>query len=144
MRKAPLLWGNLKMKEVRSLFIYFFLLCALTFFLSPSFSVKSPEVSGTLLACGIKAGFFRDFPGGTLVKNLPVNAEDSYLIPGGTAKIPHASWPPKNQNIKQKQYCNTFNVVAQSCLTLCDAMDCSMPGFPILHYLPELAQTHVH
>ena len=34
--------------------------------------------------------------------------------------------------------------VAQSCLTLCDPMDCSMPGSPILHYLPELAQTHVH
>ena len=34
--------------------------------------------------------------------------------------------------------------VAKSCLTLCDLMDCSMPGFPILHYLPELAQIHVH
>ena len=34
--------------------------------------------------------------------------------------------------------------VAQSCLTLCDPMDCSMPGFPVLHHLPELAQTHVH
>ena len=32
--------------------------------------------------------------------------------------------------------------VAQS--TLCDPMDCSMPGFPVLHHLPELAQTHVH
>ena len=28
----------------------------------------------------------------------------------------------------------------QSCLTLCDPMDCSMPGFPVLHYLPEFAQ----
>ena len=27
---------------------------------------------------------------------------------------------------------------------LCDSMDCSMPGFPILRYLPELAHTHVH
>ena len=27
---------------------------------------------------------------------------------------------------------------------LCDAMNCSMPGFPVLHYLPEFAQTHVH
>ena len=34
--------------------------------------------------------------------------------------------------------------VAQSCSTLCDAMDCSMPGFPVLHHLLELAQTHVH
>ena len=37
-----------------------------------------------------------------------------------------------------------FNSVAQSCLTLCDPMDCSMPSFPILHYLPEFAQIHVH
>ena len=34
--------------------------------------------------------------------------------------------------------------VAQLCPTLCDPMDCSMPGFPVLHYLLELAQTHVH
>ena len=33
--------------------------------------------------------------------------------------------------------------VSQSCLTLCDPMDCSMPGFPVLHHLPELAETHV-
>jgi len=34
--------------------------------------------------------------------------------------------------------------VAQSCPTLCDPMDCSTPGFPVLHQLPELAQTHIH
>ena len=34
--------------------------------------------------------------------------------------------------------------VTQSCLTLCSPMDCSTPGFPVLHYLPEFAQTHVH
>ena len=34
--------------------------------------------------------------------------------------------------------------VAQSCLTLCNPMDCSMPGFCVLHYLPEVAQTPVH
>ena len=33
--------------------------------------------------------------------------------------------------------------VAKSHLTLCDPMDCSMPGFPVHHYLPEFAQTHV-
>ena len=32
---------------------------------------------------------------------------------------------------------------SQSCLTLCDPMDCSTPGFPVLHQLPEFAQTHV-
>ena len=34
--------------------------------------------------------------------------------------------------------------VAQLCRTLCDLMDCSTPGFPVHHQLPELAQTHVH
>ena len=34
--------------------------------------------------------------------------------------------------------------VAQLCLTLCNPMDCGMPGFPTLYYLPELAQTHDH
>ena len=37
-----------------------------------------------------------------------------------------------------------FSLVSQSCLTLCDPMDCSTPGFPVHHQLPELAQTHVH
>ena len=34
--------------------------------------------------------------------------------------------------------------VTQSRPTLCDPMDCSMPGFPVFHYLSEFAQTHVH
>ena len=34
--------------------------------------------------------------------------------------------------------------VAQLQLSPCDPMDCGMPSFPVLHYLPELAQTHVH
>ena len=36
-----------------------------------------------------------------------------------------------------------FSSVAQLCLTLCDPVDCSMPGFPVHHQLPELTQTHV-
>ena len=35
-------------------------------------------------------------------------------------------------------------LVVQSCLTLCDPMDCSTSGFPVLHHLPELAQAHAH
>ena len=34
-------------------------------------------------------------------------------------------------------------LVAQSCPTLCYPMDCSTPGFPVLHHLPELTQTLV-
>ena len=37
-----------------------------------------------------------------------------------------------------------FSFVAQSCSTLCDPMHHSTPGFPVLHHLPELAQTHIH
>ena len=35
-------------------------------------------------------------------------------------------------------------LVAQLCPTLGNPMDCSTPGFPVPHYLPEFAQTHVH
>ena len=38
-------------------------------------------------------------------------------------------------------YCCSVN---KSCPILCNPMDCSMPGFHVLHCLPEFAQTHVH
>ena len=37
-----------------------------------------------------------------------------------------------------------FSSVAQSCPTLCDPVNCSMPGFPVNHQLPKLTQTQVH
>ena len=37
-----------------------------------------------------------------------------------------------------------FSSVVQSCLTLCDPMNCSTPGLPVHHQLPEFTQTHVH
>ena len=39
---------------------------------------------------------------------------------------------------------SSVSSVTQSCLTLCDPMDCSTPGYPVCHQLPKLAQTHVH
>ena len=41
-------------------------------------------------------------------------------------------------------YCYYCGSVAQSHPTLCDLMDCSMPGFPVFHHLPEHAQIHAH
>ena len=41
------------------------------------------------------------------------------------------------------KYCCCCSV-AQSCLTLCDPMDCSTTGLPVFHHLPEFAQVHVH
>ena len=37
-----------------------------------------------------------------------------------------------------------FSLVARLCLTLCNSMDCSMPGLPVHHQLPEFTQTHAH
>ena len=45
-------------------------------------------------------------------------------------------------HIRELNHC--CGSVTQSCLTLCNPIGCSPPGFPILHYLPEFAQTHVH
>ena len=42
-----------------------------------------------------------------------------------------------------QQVLNQFSPVAQSCPTLCNAMGCSVPGYPVHHHLLELAQTHV-
>ena len=37
-----------------------------------------------------------------------------------------------------------FSSATQSCPTLCDSMDCSMPGFPVYHQLSEFIQIHIH
>ena len=54
--------------------------------------------------------------------------------------------PTPDRHYKKGNYRTTFIIssVAQSCLTLCNSTDCSTPGFPVHHQLPELAQTHVH
>jgi len=43
-----------------------------------------------------------------------------------------------------KLYSVQFSSVAQSCPTLCYPMNCSTPGLPVHHQLPEFTQTHVH
>ena len=57
---------------------------------------------------GFKVKQNGDFSGGPVVKTSPSNAGGAGSTPGRGAKIPHA-FQPKNQNIKQKQYCNKFN-----------------------------------
>ena len=71
------------------------------------------------------------------------------------------SWPTHSQTLMCRRFtwgfCSKFRVhsrsfwfnrqycsVAKSSPTLYDPMDCSTPGFPALHCLPEFAQTHVH
>ena len=43
-----------------------------------------------------------------------------------------------------KYLCRYCCSVTNLCPALCDPMGCSTPGFPVLHYFPEFAQTHVH
>ena len=59
------------------------------------------------MSVNIKIIWKRDFPSSPVFETLSSNAGGVGLIPGQGAKIPHASWP-KNQNIKQKQYCKKF------------------------------------
>ena len=51
---------------------------------------------------------------------------------------------PSNPVTLTHKITRQFSSVTQSCLTLCNPIDYSMPGFPVHHQLPELAQTHVH
>ena len=77
---------------------------------------------------------------------------------GPEAPLPEAVWTPSLGEPlppipPRYSFCNTYwarlcrglcSSVAQLCLTLCDPMDCSTPGFPVHHQLLELAQTHDH
>ena len=53
-------------------------------------------------------------------------------------------WLNKLWSIHTIEYSVQFSSVAQSCLNLCDRMNCSTPGLPVHHQLPEFTQTHVH
>ena len=50
----------------------------------------------------------------------------------------------KESNMLGSVNAHQFSSVVQSCPTLCDPMDCSMPGLPVHHQLLESTQTHVH
>ena len=61
------------------------------------------------------------------------------------------SWTQAYHTVEQPSPLSTeifslvhFSSVAQSCPTLCDPMNLSMPGLPVHHQLPEFTQTHVH
>ena len=73
----------------------------------------------------------------------------SFIFSGESVYMMHIFWSKFCLPVCIKYQCtcicnNCCCLVAQSCPTLCDPMDCSMPHFPVLHHLPELAQTHVH
>ena len=81
------------------------------------------DVKGTLMHCGWKCKLAQPLwkTAWRLLKNLKVELSYDH---------PFHFWV----------YC----LVSKSSLTLCDPVDCSTPGFPVLHHLPEFVQTHVH
>ena len=74
--------------------------------------------------------------------NLPFSVT-SYVAQGTWT---FSTWLSSSENERNNYTCliGLFSSVTQSCPTLCNPMECSMPGFPVHHQLPELAQTCVH
>ena len=65
---------------------------------------------------------------------------DSSYGAGNVQVKPRRSIEPQRRKLQTTTCCS----VIKSYLTLCNLMDCSTPGFPVLHHLPEFAQIHVH
>ena len=94
------------------------------------------------------------------ISSISINLPFKYIIhPEGNKVIKQISKDPGRQLERPpvanlEQFYNTTNnchhvtycccSIAKSCLTVCDLMDCSTPGFPVLYHRLEFAQTHVH
>ena len=80
------------------------------------------------------------------VQVTPLRSPDKWSW--GPFKVPHSEahhvHSPLLMVILLITWSVQFNSVVQSCPILYDLMDCSMPGLPVHHQLPELTQTHVH
>ena len=70
------------------------------------------------------------------------------FLRGSSCRLPKSwlcfTWAQKLAFGKDLFPGSCFSSVSQRCLTLCNPMDCSKSGFPVLHYLPEFPQIHVH
>ena len=63
---------------------------------------------------------------------------------GGGFRMGNTCTPMWFMSMYGKNHSVQFSSVTQSCLTLCNPMNRSMPGLPVHHQLPEFTQTHVH
>ena len=82
------------------------------------------------------------------LKSLLMKVKEESEKTGFKKKRKEKNWLKTQHSKKQRAWHPVpsvqFSSVAQLCPTLCDSIDWSMPGFPVLHHLPELAQTYVH
>ena len=78
-------------------------------------------------------------------KRLQLTIEAPSLLLLGPQALTASTPPPEaGGDVRGGDIQSQFSSVAQSRPTLCEPMDCSMPGLPVHHQLPELTQTHVH
>ena len=70
--------------------------------------------------------------------DLHINSMKVYIIIMSNLKV------NKLKHRRSNNFSNLYFSVPQQCLIHCNPVDSSTPGFPVLHQLPELAQTHVH
>ena len=93
-------------------------------------SLPGSPVHGIFLARILEWVTISFFQGSSRARNwTPISCIDRWIFYDQTT-------------IRISMYCCCS--VTQSCPTLCDPIDCSTPGLPVLHYLPEFVQTHVH
>jgi len=84
------------------------------------------------------------FPRQEYWSGLPFPSPGDLPNPGIESSLKH--WQVDSLPLSHQKSPYTFICcsVSKSCPTLCETMNCSMPGFPALYYLPEFTQTHVH
>ena len=77
---------------------------------------------------------------------LMAESKEELKIPLMKVKEESEIWLKTQQpeNYDHSIWFHQVSSVYQSCLALCDPMDCSRPGLPVHHQLPEFTQTHVH
>ena len=99
--------------------------------------VKNPPANARdIRDMGLIPGFGRS-PGGRLDNQLQYSCLENPMDRG--------AWQATVHGVTQSQTCSVqLSSVAQSCPTLCDPMNRSMPGLPVHHQLPEFTQTHGH
>ena len=93
-----------------------------------------------MVAQGGRGGIFRDFGMNmyTLLYLKWITNKDIIYSTWASAQCYMAAWMGGEFGGE------SVHAVTQSCLTVCDRMDCSTPGLPVHHQLSELAQTRVH
>ena len=87
--------------------------------------------------------FPKYFPARFLGKNF-FDLRNKAIISLNSLKIPYIALLQLHVSLCKHFSSVQFSSVAQSCLTLCDPMNCSMPGLPVHHQPQEFTQTHVH